>query len=112
MADTVTLPARQVFDLAGPTPQDRRRTVRVFRSEDGTGWNVYGEKRDHPNGVPVPGHDVVVYLPDLTYRIEGDAVEVKPGRRWSIGEWTLTPAQGCSSCTGRGKALRAWEGPQ
>lgn len=87
------IPSSTIVDLSGP------RRLRAVRIIDGT---IYGERRTHPSGEDT-SDPAIVSLGEL----DGEVVEVRPNRRWTIGDTTASKHGGCS-CGGRLRALRAW----
>lgn len=98
---TVALPDRQLFDLAGPTPEDKYRKVRVVGPDAQGGYALYGEAASYPDGIPTHTEGVV-----LLRAVAGPLEQVK-ARRWTLGPYTVTIAAGCG-CGGRGAVLRSF----
>lgn len=78
------IPSDLVVDLSG---QARFRTVRII---DGV---AYQDRRGE-----------IVAVADVS----GEVVEVQKGRRWKVGEFTVSKAGGCSCNARKQAALKAF----
>lgn len=79
------IPPTTIVDLSGPA---RFKAVRII---DGT---VYGQRKDHPRGEDTSDPDIV------SLATVGDIVEVRPNRRWQVGEYTAVKNTTCMGCGG------------
>ena len=89
------IPSDVVVNLSGP---QRIAGVRIIDGQ------VYGEAKTHRGGQPTSDPAVVridVALP------QGDAEELRAGKRWALDGWVASKAGGCS-CRGSFAALRAF----
>lgn len=77
------IPDTLIVDLSG------EQRIRAVRIHNGT---AYAER----DGAVVP-----------VATLDGETVEVRPGRRWTVGPWTVSKHGGCS-CGGKNRLLKAW----